>query len=124
MFPSTLENPMTIPSYQISSWDHFDPMPYLSKQHLDQDHIYLDLSYLVHTYSNYNCVIWVKCDTFNLSFYPCYYGVDIINIIAPIQYSMYPIETLNHYPKGYLPILNPLSTFMYRTIQLTNELIE
>jgi hypothetical protein len=61
--PSTLENPTIIPSYQISSWDHFDPISYLSKQHLDQDHIHLDLSCLVHTYSNFNCVVWVKCDT-------------------------------------------------------------
>jgi hypothetical protein len=62
MIPSTLENPMIIPSYQISSWDHFDPMPYLSKPHLDQDHIYLDLTCLAHTYSNFNSVVWVKCD--------------------------------------------------------------
>jgi hypothetical protein len=63
MFLLPLANPMIIPSYQISSRDHFDPVSYLSKQHLDQDHIYLDLSYLVPTYSNYNCVVWVKCDT-------------------------------------------------------------
>jgi hypothetical protein len=62
MIPSTLENPMIIPSYQISSWDHLESMSYLSKQHLDQDHIYLDLSSLAHTYSNYNSVVWVKCD--------------------------------------------------------------
>jgi hypothetical protein len=124
MIPSTLENPMIIPSYQISSWDHFDPMSYLSKQHLDQDHIHLDLSCIVPTYSNYKCVIWVKCDTFNLSFYLYYYGIDLINILAPTQYSMYSIETLNHNLKGYLSLLNPLSTFMCRTIQLTNELIE
>jgi hypothetical protein len=35
----------------------------LSKQHLDQDHIHLDLSCLAHTYSIFNCVVWVKCDT-------------------------------------------------------------
>jgi hypothetical protein len=63
MIPSTLENPMIIPSYQISSWDHFYPMSCLSKQRLDQDHIYSDPPCLVHTYSNYNCVVWVKCDT-------------------------------------------------------------
>jgi hypothetical protein len=62
MFLSTLANPMIIPSYQISSWDHFDPMSYLSKPHLDQDHLHLDLSSLAHTYSNYNSVVWVKCD--------------------------------------------------------------
>jgi hypothetical protein len=69
MIPSTLENPTIIPSYQISYWDHYDPMSYLPKPHLDQDHIHLDLTCIVPTYSNYNCVIWVICDTFNLSFY-------------------------------------------------------
>jgi hypothetical protein len=113
VIPSTLGNHMIIPNYQISSWDHLDPMSYLSKQHLNQDHIHLDLSCIVPTYSNYKCVIWVECDTFNLSFYLCYYGVDQINIIAPIQYSMYPIETLNHNLKCYLPILNPLSTWSW-----------
>jgi hypothetical protein len=89
MIPSTLENPMTIPSYQISSWDHFDPMSYLSEQHLDQDHIHLDLTCIVPTYSNYKCVNWVKCDTFNLSFYLCYYGIDQIDIIVlnPIPFT-------------------------------------
>jgi hypothetical protein len=110
MIPSTLENPMIIPSYQKSSWDHLDPMSYLSKQHLDQDHIHLDLSCIVPTYSNYKCVIWVKCDTFNLSFYLCYCGVDLINIIASILYST---ETLNHNLKCYLPILNHLSTWSW-----------
>jgi hypothetical protein len=90
MIPSTLENPMIIPSYQISYWDHFDPMSYLSKQHLDQDHIHLDLSCIVPTYSNYKCVVWVKCDTINLSFYLCYYGIDQIDIIVlnPISFTL------------------------------------
>jgi hypothetical protein len=114
MIPSSLENPTIIPSYQISSWDHFDPISYLSKQYLDQDHFHLDLSHIVPTYSNYKCVIWVKCDTSNHRFYSCYpCSVDQINIIAPIQYSMYPIETLNHNLKCYLPLLNPLPTWSW-----------
>jgi hypothetical protein len=50
LFRSTMVNSMIIASYQISSWHY-----------LDTYHIYLNQSCLAHTYSNYNCVIWVKC---------------------------------------------------------------
>jgi hypothetical protein len=29
---------------------------------LTQFHTYINLACLVHKYSSYNCVIWVKCD--------------------------------------------------------------
>jgi hypothetical protein len=51
MLLSALVNPMIIDSYQRSS-----------RQHLDTYHNHLNLSCLVHIYSNYNCVIWVWCE--------------------------------------------------------------
>jgi hypothetical protein len=49
-FFSTMVNPMIIPIHQ----DHLDTT-------LIQYHMHLSLICLVHIYSNYNCVIWVKC---------------------------------------------------------------
>jgi hypothetical protein len=50
----------------------------------------------------------------NLRFYSCYpSNIDLINNIALIHYPMNPIETLNHYPKCYLTILNPLSIWYW-----------
>jgi hypothetical protein len=47
MIPSTLENPTIIPSYQISSWDHFDPISYPSKYIMSISHLFkIQLSYL------------------------------------------------------------------------------
>jgi hypothetical protein len=40
MIPSTLENPMIIPSYQIPSWDHFDPMSYPSRYIISSSRIF------------------------------------------------------------------------------------
>jgi hypothetical protein len=55
---STLANLILIPSYQISSWNHLDPMSYPSKYIMICSHIFkLQLGCLS------------KCDTSNLSFY-------------------------------------------------------
>jgi hypothetical protein len=40
MIPSTLENPMIIPSYQISSWDHFDPISCPSRYIISSSRIF------------------------------------------------------------------------------------
>jgi hypothetical protein len=47
MILSTLENPTIIPSYQISSWDHSDPMSYPFKYIMSISHLFkFQLSYL------------------------------------------------------------------------------
>jgi hypothetical protein len=59
MFSSTLVIPMIIPIHQISSRHHLDPLSY---------HTYLNLSCLVHIYSNCNCATWVRYEYISIQY--------------------------------------------------------
>jgi hypothetical protein len=81
MFSSTLVNPMILVSYQISSWDHFDPMSHLPKS-----------IFLIHIYSNCNCATWV--------------GYEFISIIDSILAIVVFIQFYYHSSWSYFIMFN------------------
>jgi hypothetical protein len=101
MFHSTLVNPIFTPSHQC----------YLNNILIKIISL-RPILYSTHLFKLQMCHLSKVWYLSIIEFYSCYLcGVDQINMIASIQYSIYPIETLNRNLKCYLPLLNPMSTW-------------